>query len=67
MKTIIYARVSTRGGRQELDNQLEQLRTYCKFKGYEIVDEVVDERSGIDSEREGFNSLFSRASKGEYE
>jgi DNA invertase Pin-like site-specific DNA recombinase len=50
MRTIIYARVSTRGGKQEFSNQLLQLRKYCDYKDYEVVEEIVDEQSVADKD-----------------
>ncbi len=41
MKAALYARVST--DRQETENQLRELRTFCDRKGWEIACEYVDE------------------------
>lgn len=41
MKAALYARVST--DRQETENQLVELRSYCDRQGWEIVAEFVDE------------------------
>ena len=43
-KVIIYARVST--SCQEYDRQLEELRSYCKKMGYEVVKEYAETVSG---------------------
>ena len=39
-KTIIYARVSNRGQKDDLDNQIEFLKTFANSRGI-IVDEVI--------------------------
>ncbi len=41
MKAAVYARVST--DRQEAENQLRELRSFCERKGWDIVREYVDE------------------------
>jgi DNA invertase Pin-like site-specific DNA recombinase len=41
MRAAIYARVSTNNG-QNPEMQLEELRAYCKRRGWEIADEYVD-------------------------
>ncbi len=64
MKVALYARVSTRGNGQETENQLAQLREYCKAQGYEIYAEYIDEASGKSSERRlEFQRLFRDASR----
>ena len=64
MKVALYARVSTRGNGQETENQLAQLRQYCKAQGYEIYAEYIDEASGKSSERRlEFQRLFRDASR----
>jgi DNA invertase Pin-like site-specific DNA recombinase len=40
MRIAIYVRVST--GKQEVENQLIQLREYCKKSNYEIFNEYAD-------------------------
>ena len=47
----IYARVSTPDGRQETENQLVQLHSYCDKQGWTIVGEYVDRKSGATAER----------------
>src|SRR4051794_8672812 len=41
-KVALYARVSTKGGRQDTENQLIALREYCAKQGWEVVAEYVD-------------------------
>lgn len=64
-RVAIYARVSTSDGRQETENQLSQLRTYCERQGYEIYREYVDNESGRKGRRERseFAELFRDAER----
>ena len=57
----IYARVSTPDGRQETENQLALLRSYCDKQGWTIVGEYVDRKSGATAERPQFKRLFLHA------
>ena len=61
MKTAIYCRVST--STQELDNQLIQLRDYCKKSNWEIYKEYKDIISGTKISRPAFDDLFTDAHK----
>jgi DNA invertase Pin-like site-specific DNA recombinase len=45
-RVALYARVSTRDGRQELDNQLRQLRQFAKAQGWTVTGEYCDQISG---------------------
>src|SRR5664280_883741 len=67
MKTAIYARVSTKDGRQDAENQLKQLRTFAATQGWEIVHEYVDRASGKRSDRDQFQKMFTAASKREFD
>jgi DNA invertase Pin-like site-specific DNA recombinase len=67
MKTAIYARVSTKDGRQDAENQLKQLRTFAATQGWEIVHEYVDKASGKRGDREQFQRMFAAASKREFD
>lgn len=58
-KAAIYVRIST--DKQELLNQLIQLREYCKKSGYKIFGEFEDITSGKDDSRPAFDSLFQQA------
>jgi hypothetical protein len=44
--TLIYARVSTADKGQEVENQLLQLREFCRVTGWSIVREYVDHETG---------------------
>ena len=67
MKTAIYARVSTKDGRQDTDNQLRQLRAFVETQGWTVVHEYVDRASGKRSERDQFQRMFTAASKREFD
>ena len=67
MKTALYARVSTKGGKQDCDNQLRQLREFCRKQGWEIVTEYVDRVSGKHGDREQFQKMFDAASRHEFD
>lgn len=56
----IYARVSTRD-RQEVANQLRELRAYCRKQRWRIVGEYVDRDSGGRADRPQFRRLFADA------
>jgi DNA invertase Pin-like site-specific DNA recombinase len=64
-KVALYARVSTKDGRQDTENQLIALREYCAKQGWEIAGEYVDHETGGHSRRPHFQRMFSdaRASK----
>ncbi len=42
MKTAIYTRVSNGNGRQSPGMQLDELRAYCRRRGWEILEEYTD-------------------------
>lgn len=67
MKTAIYARVSTKDGRQDTENQLRQLRTFAATQGWNVVDEYVDRASGKRGDREQFQKMFAAASRREFD
>lgn len=58
-KVAIYVRVST--DKQEVLNQLIQLREYCKKCGYEIFNEYTDVISGKETIRKGYDLMFQHA------
>jgi DNA invertase Pin-like site-specific DNA recombinase len=62
MKTAIYARVSTKNGRQDTENQLRQLRAFAATQGWTVGHEYVDRASGKRGDREQFQKMFSAAS-----
>jgi DNA invertase Pin-like site-specific DNA recombinase len=67
MKTAVYARVSTKNGRQETENQLRQLREFARKMDWEIVHEYVDRASGKRGEGDQFQKMFAAASRREFD
>lgn len=65
MRAAIYARVSTRDGRQHLENQLVELRRYADAHGWRVVDTYTDEDSGSKGpgKRPGFAAMIEAASR----
>jgi DNA invertase Pin-like site-specific DNA recombinase len=66
-KVALYARVSTKDGRQDTENQLVALREYCAKQGWEITAEYVDYESGGTSKRQHFQRMFADASRREFD
>ena len=62
MKIGIYGRVSTRD-KQEVENQLVQLREFAAKSGWTIYREYVDRETGSTSDRAEFQSMFADASR----
>jgi DNA invertase Pin-like site-specific DNA recombinase len=60
-KVALYARVSTKDGRQDTENQLLALREYCAKQGWEISGEYVDHESGGHARRPHFQQMFADA------
>lgn len=67
MTCALYARVSTKGTRQDTENQLVQLREFCAKQGWTIVHEYVDRVTGKHSDREQFQKLFADASQRKFD
>ena len=64
-KVAIYCRVST--DKQEAENQLIQLREFCKKCEYEIYGEFVDVISGKEIARPRYDEMFREAHKKKFE
>ena len=57
-QTVIYARVSTRNQKEDLQNQVTFLRQFCNAKGM-IVDQYIEEYgSGLNYNRKKWNQLL---------
>ena len=67
MRAAIYARVSTKDGRQDAENQVRQLKTFAETQGWNVVHEYVDRTSGKLSDREQFQEMFAAASRREFD
>jgi len=61
MKIAIYARVSTED--QNLDNQIDQLKSYCDRMDYDIYKVYTDKISGAKESREGFDRMMNDSRK----
>lgn len=57
-RALIYARVSTLQGDQKPEVQLHELRLFCRARGWEITEEIVDHGySGASEKRPGLRQL----------
>jgi DNA invertase Pin-like site-specific DNA recombinase len=66
--TAIYARVSTKDGRQDAENQLRQLREFCTSQGWTVCREYIDHASGKnDTGRPEFQRLFEDAAQRKFD
>jgi len=63
IRCAIYARVSTRDKGQDPENQLEQLREYCRRQGWTIAGEYIDHETAKHGNRNAFKRLFDDASR----
>lgn len=61
---IGYARVSSRKQQDDLDRQIENLKTYMYAKGYSF-EMITDIGSGINYSKKGLTKLLERIHKGE--
>ncbi len=64
-KTVIYARVSSRNQKEDLERQIEYLKNYCTAKGYHITKTITDISSGLNENRKGLKQLFKLVESGE--
>jgi DNA invertase Pin-like site-specific DNA recombinase len=62
-------RLHARGGQQDTENQLRQLRAYCEQRDYDVAGVYKDNESGRKgrAEREAFDQMFTDASKGQFD
>lgn len=67
MQVAIYARVSTKDKGQDTENQLRQLRDYCRKQDWAVVHEYIDRASGKRGDREQFLAMFDAASRREFD
>ena len=67
MTCALYARVSTKGTRQDTENQIVQLREFSAKQGWTIGREYVDRVTGKHSDREQFQKLFEDASQKKFD
>jgi len=62
-KVACYARVSTKKQEENLQRQVERLRTYCDKKGYSSITFYSDIASGLNDNRRQFNKLLDQVVK----
>lgn len=62
--TILYARVSSRGQKGDLDNQVEALKRFCIGAGTAFDDVWTDIGSGLNYRRPHFRQLINEAMAG---
>lgn len=64
-KVVIYARVSSRDQKEDLERQVEYLKGYCTTKGYKVARILTDIASGLNENRKGLRQLFRLVESGE--
>ncbi len=64
-KVVIYARVSSRDQKEDLERQVEYLKKYCSTKGYQVTKILTDISSGLNENRRGLKQLFKLIESGE--
>ena len=65
MKVVIYARTST--GKQDYQNQIDQLKEYCKKREWEIVNVYKEVISGKEANRPEFLKMLEDAHKHKFD
>lgn len=63
-RNVIYARVSTAKQKDELNNQVEFLKTFCNAKGVIVDDVITDIGSGLNYKRKKWNKLLDEVIAG---
>src|SRR5690606_13253163 len=68
MRAALYVRVSTKD-KQDVENQVLQLKRFCQSKGYEIVEIFRDNESGRKGrgERAGLDAMLKAAARREFD
>jgi DNA invertase Pin-like site-specific DNA recombinase len=62
MKIALYARVSKDDGKQDVENQLHELRQFAARSGWTVIAEYIDRASGKTADRPQFKRMFEDAS-----
>jgi DNA invertase Pin-like site-specific DNA recombinase len=62
-RAAIYGRISTADGRQEADNQLDELRRFAATQNWEVVGEYIDYESGGGADRPEFKRMWADAAQ----
>lgn len=63
----LYARISTHEGRQHLENQLSELRTYARRMKWRVSQEFKEQQSGAADKRPVFEQLMSQAARRKFD
>ncbi|NJE61772.1 IS607 family transposase [Thermococcus sp. 21S7] len=64
-KVVIYARVSSRDQKEDLERQIEYLKNYSSSRGYQVAKIITDISSGLNENRKGLKQLFKLVESGE--
>lgn len=67
MKIAIYARVSTKDGKQDTENQLRELREFAARSGWEVGKEYIDHESAKTADRGAFQAMLTDAGKRKFD
>lgn len=67
MRTVIYARVSTKDKGQSIDMQLEALKPFIESRGWTLQHIYSDTVSGSKESREGLDKLMADAKKRKFD
>ena len=62
-KTVIYARVSTYGQKDDLTNQVDFIRQYANAKGMIVDETITDIGSGLNYNRKKWNRLLNQVAQ----
>lgn len=63
-RIALYARVSSANQKEDLNRQMERLRTYALAHGYQVAKEVVEIASGLNDQRPKLSKLLQDQSVG---
>ena len=63
MRVALYGRVSKDDGKQSTENQLHELREFCRRSRWTVEHEYVDRASAKSADRPQFQRMFEDASK----
>ena len=63
-KVALYARVSSSEKKNDLERQLERLRTFAGSKGYIVSKEIKEVASGMNDNRERLNKILTEPAYG---
>ena len=66
-KIISYSRVSTQNQKSQLKEQTQRIYNSCVSKGIKLDEQIEDIKSGMSSDRKGFNYVCQEIIKGDIE